>query len=207
LLAPHALGRQNKRAAAVRVNQRDLQKSPSQRAAGRDMNATEVLRIVDAIHREKNIAQEVIFEAIEAALVSALRKHYGEESDIVVKIDRTTGATTAAHNGEPLSEDVVGRIGAQTAKQVMIQKIREAERDSLFDEYSAEVGQLVTGTVAQQYRVDPAPQRADSWRVAPRRRARAGDDLRSPQGRQPRQDHPQPHPYRSCATDVRAGNP
>src|SRR5262245_1064800 len=114
------------------------------------MNPTEVLRIVDAIHREKNIAKEVIFEAIEAALVSALRKHYGEESDIVVKIDRTSGGTTATHNGEPLSEEVVGRIGAQTAKQVMIQKIREAERDSLFDEYSAEVGQLVTGTV-QRY--------------------------------------------------------
>jgi len=114
------------------------------------MNPTEVLRIVDAIHREKNIAKEVIFEAIEAALVSALRKHYGEESDIVVQIDRTTGGTTATHNGVPLSEEVVGRIGAQTAKQVMIQKIREAERDSLFDEYSAEAGQLVTGTV-QRY--------------------------------------------------------
>ena len=114
------------------------------------MNSTEVLRIVDAIHREKNIPKEVIFEAIEAALVSALRKHYGEESEVVVAIDRATGATAAAHNGEPLSEEVVGRIGAQTAKQVMIQKIREAERDSLFDEYSAEAGQLVTGSV-QRY--------------------------------------------------------
>ncbi len=114
------------------------------------MNSTEVLRIVDAIHREKNIPKEVICEAIEAALVSALRKHYGEESEVVVQIDRTSGVTTATHNGEQLSEEVVGRIGAQTAKLVMIQKIREAARDSLFDEYSAEAGQLVTGTV-QRY--------------------------------------------------------
>jgi N utilization substance protein A len=114
------------------------------------MNPTEVLRIVDAIHRDKNIPKETIFEAIEAALVSALRKHYGEESDVVVRIDRTSGATTASCNGESLGEDVVGRIGAQTAKQVMIQKIREAERDSLFDEYTADLGQLVTGIV-QRY--------------------------------------------------------
>ncbi len=48
------------------------------------MNATEVLRIVDAIHRDKNIDKEIVFEGIEAALVSAAKKHYGEESDIVV---------------------------------------------------------------------------------------------------------------------------
>ncbi|MBA3482204.1 MAG: transcription termination factor NusA, partial [Pirellulales bacterium] len=50
------------------------------------MNATEVLRIVDAIHRDKNIDKEIVFEGIEAALVSAAKKHYGEESNIEVSI-------------------------------------------------------------------------------------------------------------------------
>jgi N utilization substance protein A len=112
------------------------------------MNANEVLRIVDAIHRDKNIDKEIVFEGIEAALVSALKKHYGEEEDIVVQIDRQNGNVSATHNGELLpSEEVVGRIGAQTAKQVMIQKIREAERDALFDEYTDQIGDMVSGVI------------------------------------------------------------
>jgi N utilization substance protein A len=115
------------------------------------MNASEVLRIVDAIHRDKNIDKEIVFEGIEAALVSAAKKYYGEESDIQVEIDRQSGAITAHCNGELLdSEETVGRIGAQTAKQVMIQKIREAERDALYDEYSELVGDMVSGVV-QRY--------------------------------------------------------
>ena len=115
------------------------------------MNASEVLRIVDAIHRDKNIDKEIVFEGIEDALVSAAKKHYGEESDITVSIDRESGAITAVCDGEELdSEETVGRIGAQTAKQVMIQKIREAERDSLYDEYSELQGEMVSGVV-QRY--------------------------------------------------------
>lgn len=115
------------------------------------MNAGEVLRIVDAIHRDKNIEKGIVFEGIEAALVSAAKKHYGEESDVVVQIDRESGAITATCDGEPLdSEETVGRIGAQTAKQVMIQKIREAERDALYDEYSDLIGEMVSGVV-QRY--------------------------------------------------------
>ena len=112
------------------------------------MNAAEVLRIVDAIHRDKNIDKEIVFEGIEAALVSAAKKHYGEESDIQVIIDRASGQITASCDGEPLdSEETVGRIGAQTAKQVMIQKIREAERDALFDEYTELIGEMISGVV------------------------------------------------------------
>ena len=115
------------------------------------MNASEVLRIVDAIHRDKNIDKEIVFEGIEAALVSAAKKHYGEEADIVVRIDREDGSISATLNGEALdSEETVGRIGAQTAKQVMIQKIREAERDALFDEYTELIGHMVSGVI-QRY--------------------------------------------------------
>ena len=112
------------------------------------MNANEILRIVDAIHRDKNIDQEIVFEGIEAALVSALAKYYGEEAEITVAIDRQSGEIDATCDGDKLdSEEVVGRIGAQTAKQVMIQKIREAERDALYDEYNDLVGQMVSGVI------------------------------------------------------------
>jgi N utilization substance protein A len=115
------------------------------------MNPQEILRIVDAIHRDKNIDKEIVFEGIEAALVSAAKKHYGEEADIVVKIDREDGSIHATHEGRVLdSEETVGRIGAQTAKQVMIQKIREAERDALYDEYTELVGHMVSGVI-QRY--------------------------------------------------------
>jgi N utilization substance protein A len=110
-----------------------------------------VLRIVDAIHRDKNIDKEIVFEGIEAALVSAAKKHYGEEADIVVNIDREDGSIRATYDGRELdSEETVGRIGAQTAKQVMIQKIREAERDALYDEYTELVGHMVSGVI-QRY--------------------------------------------------------
>jgi transcription termination/antitermination protein NusA len=115
------------------------------------MDANEILRIVDAIHRDKNIDKEIVFEGIEAALISAAKKHYGETEDIVVEIDRSNGAISGTHNGVPLDPgQMAERIGAQTAKQVMIQKIREAERDQLFDEYEDLKGQLVTGVI-QRY--------------------------------------------------------
>src|SRR4051812_48383145 len=72
-------------------------------------------------------------------------------SDIVVNIDREDGSIHATHEGRELdSEETVGRIGAQTAKQVMIQKIREAERDALFDEYNELIGHMVSGVI-QRY--------------------------------------------------------
>jgi N utilization substance protein A len=115
------------------------------------MNPQEILRIVDAIHRDKNIDKEIVFEGIEAALVSAAKKHYGEEANIIVNIDREDGSIHATYDGRELdSEETVGRIGAQTAKQVMIQKIREAERDALYDEYNELVGHMVSGVI-QRY--------------------------------------------------------
>ncbi|MHB8898533.1 MAG: transcription termination factor NusA [Thermoguttaceae bacterium] len=115
------------------------------------MNPSEVLRIVDAIHRDKNIDKEIVFEGIEAALVSAAKKHFGEDQDIVVQINRQDGSIVGMRNGIPLDPtDIAERIGAQTAKQVMIQKIREAERDALFAEYDELKDQLVTGVI-QRY--------------------------------------------------------
>ena len=116
------------------------------------MNPNEILRIVDSLHREKNIDTEIVFQAIEAAYTSAAHRQYGEEADILVTIDRESGELGVVLEGEPLdSVEMIGRIGAQMAKQVIIQKIREAERDSLADEYNELLDHVVSGTV---YRVD-----------------------------------------------------
>ena len=74
------------------------------------MDPTELLRIVDAIHRDKNIDKEIVFEGIEAALVSAAKKHYGEDEDIVVQIDRDNGNITGTHDGAPLDPEEMAQI-------------------------------------------------------------------------------------------------
>jgi len=114
------------------------------------MKPEEILRIVDAIHRDKNIDKEIVFQAIEAALVTALKRQYGEEADIVIAIDRGDGVVSGSHAGEPIdTAELSGRIGAQTAKQVIIQKIREAERDAIHDEFEEQIGHMVSGVVSR----------------------------------------------------------
>jgi len=109
----------------------------------------ELLRQVDAIRREKNIDAEIVFQGIEAALVSAAKKHLGAAEDIVITIDRQSGNITAMLNGQPMAAPVLGRIAAQTAKQVIIQKIREAERASLMEDYADQIGTIISGQVTR----------------------------------------------------------
>ncbi len=111
------------------------------------MNPQELLRIVDSLHREKNIDSEFVFQAIEAALLTAFKKLFGETSEIQISIARSNGVISATVDGKALDQEEIGRIGAQTAKQVIIQKVREAERDARMDEFQDQVGQLVTGVV------------------------------------------------------------
>jgi N utilization substance protein A len=117
------------------------------------MNGPELLRIVDAIHRDKSIDKAIVFEGIEQAILSAARKHFGEDNEIQVHVNRDTGDPTVKSNGVEIDSaelgDLLGRISAQTAKQVMIQKIREAERDALYDEYTDLRNQIVTGSVSK----------------------------------------------------------
>ncbi len=113
------------------------------------MNPQDILRYVDSLHREKNIDKEIVFSAIESALQTAAKRQYGEDADLVVSLDRQTGQAQAVLDGEPLGEDQIGRIGAQTAKQVIIQKVKEAERDSLMLEYKELIGQIVSGTIGR----------------------------------------------------------
>jgi N utilization substance protein A len=116
------------------------------------MKNSDLLRIVDQMHHEKNIKRDVIFEGIEAALQMAVQKYYGEDADIVVTIDRDSGQISAKKGEEVIDPTIFdpasfGRIVAQSAKQVMIQKIREAESTAVFNEYAAMKGDLVHGTV------------------------------------------------------------
>lgn len=111
----------------------------------------ELIRIVDGIARDKNIEREAIYADIEQAVASGFRKHFNTEdtSEFTVQLDRMTGEITAQRNGVPLDPKVMGRIGAQTVKQVIIQLIRQDERGSIYEEYKDRVGTIVTGTVAR----------------------------------------------------------
>ncbi len=144
----------------------------------------EILLVVEAVSNEKDVPEDVIFEAIEAALASATRKKYGGEIDARVAIDRKTGdyrtfrrwevvedpqegvleapereiTLSAAEILEPgivagefieeeIESELFGRIAAQTAKQVIVQKVREAERAKVVDTFLERKGELVTGIV------------------------------------------------------------
>ncbi|MFH5803904.1 transcription termination factor NusA [Alienimonas sp. DA493] len=117
------------------------------------MKINEIKRIAGAISLDRNIDAEIVYEGIEAAITQAALKVFGEDAEVQVSIDRETGEPDASVNGNPLSSDdigdLLGRIAAQTAKQVMIQKIREAERDALFDEFTAQRGEIISGTITK----------------------------------------------------------
>jgi N utilization substance protein A len=109
----------------------------------------ELLRIVDGLARDKNIDREVVLEDLEDAMLSAMRKQNIGTEDVTVHIDRQSGDISASVDGKVMNIRDLGRIAAQTAKQVMIQRIREAERGSIHDEYLERRGQIVTGRTAR----------------------------------------------------------
>lgn len=113
------------------------------------MKGSDLIRIVDEMQHQKNIDREIIFSGIEAALQLAAEKKFGEESGVVVSIDRDTGTINAKRGEDFLDPAEFGRIAAQSAKNVMIQKIREAECSSVFNEYAAMKGDLVHGAVTR----------------------------------------------------------
>jgi N utilization substance protein A len=143
------------------------------------------LLAIGALAAEKNLAKEVVFEAVEAALSSAYRREGENAPNVYVKIDPDSGDIRAymqkavvqeveepnveisiaearrykpdATDGDVLDFEIkipenAGRIAAQTAKQVVLQRLREAERDAIFQEYAGKEGEIVVGTVQ---RVEP----------------------------------------------------
>ena len=137
----------------------------------------QILEVVDSVSMEKGVDKSIIFEALEEAIASATKKLLGESSEIKVKIDKTTGeyvtfrywqlspSEDEDEGIELLPEDVsdyetvdglarkqienidFGRISAQAAKQVIIQKVREAERSKITQKYESLVGQVISGQV------------------------------------------------------------
>ena len=113
------------------------------------MDTSSLLRMIDAIHRDKDIPKEVLFRGLEEALAQGIRKRLGVGEDLVVAIDRQTGEVTMEDDEEEYEFDlaVLGRIVAQAVKQGFNQKVREAERDVLYEEYESRVGQILNGVV------------------------------------------------------------
>jgi len=109
----------------------------------------ELLSVLEHIEREKGISKDILIDAVESALISAARKVIGQkdEENISVKMDPETGAIKVFAAGKEIKSAEFGRIAAQTAKQVIIQKIREAERDVIFEEFQTRKGTIVTGGV------------------------------------------------------------
>src|SRR5262250_249088 len=146
----------------------------------------ELLLLVDALSREKNVPKDIVFSALEAALASATKKKYADNIDARVSIDRETGdyesfrrwtvvpdeeheepahqiaITDAADRDpelklgdvveEPLEPVEFGRIGAQAAKQVILQKIRDAEREQILNDFLARKEHLITGVIKRMER-------------------------------------------------------
>ena len=138
-------------------------------------NLRDSLRLLEG---ERSIPREMLLEALEAALISAYKRNYGD-ANVVMEMNRDTGeykifqrrlvvdavedakmevtrkeAGSKYEPGDYFDEEVApknfGRIAAQTAKQVIVQRIREAERDTIFNEYSQKLHDIVNGTV-QRY--------------------------------------------------------
>lgn len=111
------------------------------------MDKESLLRLVDSLHRDKEIAKDVVFQGIEAALTTAARKHFKSPNMISIQINRDTGEIIALEGDHKIDPSELGRITAQTAKQVIIQKIREAERDVIYEEFLSRKGTIVSGIV------------------------------------------------------------
>ena len=141
------------------------------------MQSNEILGVVDSVSTEKGIEKDIIFKAIEIAIASASQRHFHEDADLYVEIDRETGEYSTHRNwlvfdkddeefhhethiskedskldiGETYSlkqENIVfGRIETQAARQVMLQKVREAEREKIVEQFRSQNNKLVSGSV------------------------------------------------------------
>ena len=107
----------------------------------------ELLNMLDFIEKEKGVRKEVLLEALHAALLSACRKTFTNPEEIDVQINPITADIQLFASGKEVFHADFGRIAAQTAKQVIIQKIREAERESVYNEFTKKEGDIATGTV------------------------------------------------------------
>ena len=111
------------------------------------MNREELLVTLEYIEREKGVEREVLIQALESALLSASRRMFFEDQEVAVEIDRQTAEIKILSNGKEIDFPQFGRIAAQVAKQVIIQKIREAEKENIYKEFKQKEGTIVNGEV------------------------------------------------------------
>ena len=108
----------------------------------------DLLRIIDSICRDKNIEREGFMNDLEGAMSMAVRKAF-ETEDAEVHLDPLTGHISATVESKPVDMQTLGRIAAQTAKQVIIQRTRERERASIFEDFTERRGTIITGQVTR----------------------------------------------------------
>ncbi len=117
------------------------------------MAISEFSAAISQVATEKGITVESVLESVKSALATAYkkdRKEAGEDvelEEIVVDLDSETGEVRILKEGMDVTPDGFGRIAAQTARQVMVQKIRETEKDVITTEFRGKIGQIVLGTV------------------------------------------------------------
>lgn len=116
------------------------------------MDSSEFMRLVDSISRDRGLDKELIIEDIEKALLQAAQKRFDAEGDFTLSIDRESGEIRAYEDDQPIDLESLGRIVANVAKQVIMQRLREGERDILYDEYIDRVGTVVSGTIMHKER-------------------------------------------------------
>ncbi len=109
---------------------------------------TELLSVLEHLERERGLKREVLIKAIEASLVSAARKALGlKNEEVRVEFDEKTGEIKIFSKDKEVTPGDFGRIAAQTAKQVVVQKIREAERQVIHEEFVRRIGSTISGTL------------------------------------------------------------
>ncbi len=142
--------------------------------------SSELMLILEQLERDKGINKEVLIEAVEAAVASAAKKVWtvDKNQEITVKFDRKTGKITAYADGKEIKSKDFGRIAAQTAKQVVIQKIREAEKDVVYNEYEKRVGEIISGGVYRFERGTIVVDLGKTEAYIPRREQSPRDDFR-----------------------------
>lgn len=108
---------------------------------------SEFASALNQVCSERGIEPEVVIDSIKQAILAAYRKDYGEPEGISVDLDTNSGEVKLNLEGKDITPAGFGRIAAQTAKQVILQRIREAEKNAILEEYSSKIKTIVSGVV------------------------------------------------------------
>ncbi|MBU0708589.1 transcription termination factor NusA [Patescibacteria group bacterium] len=112
---------------------------------------SEFMAAVNQVCSERGIDPDSVFETLKHAIRAAYRKDYsGAEEDIEIQIDKENGAVTVVQEGQDITPPGFGRIAAQTAKQVILQGVREAEKEAIIDEFQARIGTVISGMLQRR---------------------------------------------------------